>query len=126
MLATIVLSVCSHTLFATTIYLGARSVLATDCPSWSQHLVMWPIAGAASALPISPGGLGTFEATLKYLLTSVATPAVGEGDSVIIPLLFRLMTMIVSGVGFVLYWSSRQRIQAAMRDARTFEQVRPR
>ena len=120
------LSIFSHTLFATTIYLGARSVLTTEYPAWSQHMVMWPIAGAASALPISPGGLGTFEATLKYLLTTVASPAVGEADSVIIPLLFRIMTMVVAGVGFVLYWSSRKQIQAAMRDAVAFEHRRHR
>ena len=122
-LAAIAISVASHTLFATTIFLAARSVLSSHSPSWGQHMVMWPIAGAASALPLSPGGLGTFEATLKYLLTQVATPTVGEGESVIIPLLFRFMTMIVSAVGFLLYWSSRQQIQAAMRDAEEIDAV---
>ncbi len=122
-LAAIALSLVSHTLFATTILLASKSVLSQHCPSWEQFMVMWPIAGAASALPISPGGLGTFEATLKYLLTEVATPPVGQADGVIIPLLFRLMTMIVSGVGFVLYWSSRSRIDAALTEAQKFETV---
>ena len=117
LVAAIGISVASHTLFATTIFLAARSVLSVECPSWAQHLVMWPVAGAASALPIAPGGLGTFEAILSYLYKITALPAVPLGDGLIIALLFRAMTFIVAGVGFVLYWARRGQIQAAIHEA---------
>ena len=120
LVAAIGISVASHTLFATTIYLTARSVLAVKCPSWAQHMVMWPVAGAVSALPIAPGGLGTFEAILSYLYKTIAIPAVTLGNGLIIALLFRAMTFIVAGLGFVMYWARRRQIQEAIHEADSF------
>jgi uncharacterized membrane protein YbhN (UPF0104 family) len=118
--AAVGISVISHVLFATTIFLAAWSVLSVACPSWGQHLVMWPVAGAASALPIAPGGLGTFEAILSYLYKTIAIPKVALGNGLIIALLFRAMTFIVAGLGFVMYWTRRRQIQDAIHEADSF------
>jgi uncharacterized protein (TIRG00374 family) len=118
--AAIGISVVSHMLFATTIFLAARSVLSAECPSWAQHLVMWPVAGAASALPIAPGGLGTFEAILSYLYKTTAIPTVQLGDGLIIALLFRAMSFSVASMGVVMYWTRRRQIQTAIHEADSF------
>ena len=75
---------------------------------------------AVSALPIAPGGLGTFEAILSYLYKTIAIPAVTLGNGLIIALLFRAMTFIVAGLGFVMYWARRRQIQEAIHEADSF------
>ncbi len=106
----------SHCLLATAAYFAAASIYA-DHASFSEQVVTWNIAGSVSALPLSPGGLGTMEATYASLYTNVPDGGRPKAHGFTIAILLRVVYVIVAAIGIVVYWFSRREIDQLMKEA---------
>jgi uncharacterized membrane protein YbhN (UPF0104 family) len=108
--AAVGLAVVSHVLIATSLFVAANG-LTEGAPSWLEHCVIWPLGGAASALPLAPAGLGTFELALSYLYGHFSTSKSSSAIGLVVALGFRCVTIAAALVGFMIYWKDRQVIR---------------
>lgn len=110
-------SLAAHILQATAMFLAARSIFPHS-PSLGQQWIIWPLAAAAGALPISPAGLGTFEVAYAELYDQWQVgDAAGEG--LIVAILFRILCLVTAAVGLIFYLSQRSEVTAAVEAARS-------
>ena len=100
----LVLSLCIHILMAVSLYLVAVSIFDQH-PTLAEHFIIVPLACVAGALPLTPAGLGTFEAAMSELYRLL--PAESGGDGFIVALGYRLITIVIAVIGVVYYWASR-------------------
>jgi len=112
LVAAIGLSAISHTLLILAFWLLARG-LPVQPLSLSQMAFAAPMALVAGSIPLTPSGLGTFEATLNHLF--VATGG-AEGDGFLVALAYRVATYAASALAATYYLASRRRL----------DEVRPR
>jgi uncharacterized membrane protein YbhN (UPF0104 family) len=96
------LSIFVHTCLAFAM-LVAASAMYTEVPTWTQHFVISPIAGVAGALPLTPGGLGSYELAMAKLY-DLFSPPDAQGRGVVVSLLLRLGTIVCTGFGMAVYW----------------------
>ena len=94
------LGLVANAAFITSFYAAAQA-LPIEAPSFAAHLQIVPLAMIAGALPISPNGLGTIEATAEYLYRTLdAGAAVGDGTFAAIT---HRLVMLAVGVAAVVY-----------------------
>lgn len=91
------LSVLVHSLLAVATYLAASGIYE-DVPSLGNHFVISPVASVAGALPITPGGLGSYELAITYLYNLLSSPE-NQGRGIAIALFVRLCTISAAGLG---------------------------
>jgi hypothetical protein len=101
------LGVCGHLLFALSLTLTSVA-LAESHPSWISQMSIWPLAGSAGALPITPGGLGTFDAAYVFLYNLFAARAGQPELGVVLALAYRLMCLATAGIGTIVFFSRRR------------------
>lgn len=82
-------------------FYAAAMALPLAAPSLTAHLQIVPLAMIAGALPISPNGLGTIEATAEYLYRTLE-PSTSVGDGTFVAITHRLV-MLAVGVAAVVY-----------------------
>ena len=99
----------SHCLLGAAAYFAAASIFS-NAPTFAEQVVTWNIAGSVSALPLSPGGLGTMEATYSYLYKNVPTGGRPLEHGFTVAILLRVVYVIVAAIGVVVYWFSRREI----------------
>ena len=115
-------SVGVHSLLATGLYLIARGLPGT-APSLSEHFLIVPIAMVVGAVPITPSGLGTFEAALATLYRFVGGPTSGDMVSgVIVALGYRLITVLIAVIGVVIFFARRRDVTRALHEAQAVEE----
>jgi glycosyltransferase 2 family protein len=114
LLLTLGISVFTHLLFVLSLSLVAVSVLDT-APSVGEQAIIVPLSMVAGALPLTPGGLGTFELAMDQLYRLL--PAVPTADGILVALAYRLMTVLIAVIGLVYYWSSRREVAELMDEA---------
>lgn len=107
--STIVIGLAVHTLLAFCIHLADRAIHPAT-PTLSEHLIISPIAGAVSALPIPGGGLGTYEAGMSFLFQHVPSQPVEDGQGFAVALIYRLLTILIAAVGLVYYVLNRRAV----------------
>ena len=128
LVAATIVSLCVHSLFAVGIYLIARG-LPGAAPTLAEHFLITPVSMVVGAVPITPSGLGTFEASLEYMYRFV-----GNGDSgsvasspvvsgVIVGLGYRLITVLIAMVGVCFYFARRREVNRALHDADSAESL---
>jgi uncharacterized protein (TIRG00374 family) len=116
------LSLAVHALLALGVYLTARGIYP-QTPPMAEHFVISPLSSVAGALPITPGGLGSFELALSYLY-DLFSPADAQGRGILIALLIRLAIILVAGIGIVFYWYNHREVQLLLRETERAAQVR--
>jgi uncharacterized membrane protein YbhN (UPF0104 family) len=116
------LSLAVHGLLALGIYLTARGIY-TQTPPMAEHFVISPLSSVAGALPITPGGLGSFELALSYLY-DLFSPADAQGRGIVIALLVRVAIILVAGIGIFFYWHNHREVQLLLREAERAAQQR--
>lgn len=114
------MSIGVHIALATAVYLSARA-LYDSIPTFSQHFIVVPLASVAGAIPLTPAGVGTFEAAFSLLFNSMIADPNGEGT--IIALVYRLMLIMVAAIGMVYYWSSRKEVGQLLDQAERQQQA---
>ena len=92
-------SLSVHVLLALGIYLASVG-LYQKTPSLAEHFVISPISGVAAAVPLTPGGLGSYEVAMD-LLYDLFSPIEGRGRGrgLVVALCFRLTSIAVAAVG---------------------------
>jgi uncharacterized membrane protein YbhN (UPF0104 family) len=76
--------------------------------------VIGPLSLAAGAIPITPSGLGVFEAALGQLYRAVG---LAEGDGYLVGLTSRVMTYVMAAVGAVYYLNARRAVKEVLHEA---------
>ncbi|MCA9170840.1 MAG: flippase-like domain-containing protein [Planctomycetales bacterium] len=110
-----VLSLGVHTFMATGAYLTSAA-LYRHIPTLMEHLVIEPLAGSVSALPLTPGGVGSFEVAFNYLYGAFA-PAEAQGQGVIVGIIVHLAVISCASIGVFFYWWNHREVQQLLREA---------
>ena len=84
--------------------------------------VISPIACVAGAIPLTPGGLGTYEAAMFYLYNLVS-PENEQGRGIFISFVFRIGTIIVAGIGMVFYWLHHREVMQVVHEVEEFQEA---
>ncbi len=115
LLAIGVLSLLVHILSAMGVYFAATGLYA-ETPSMADMFVANPIASVFAALPISPGGLGTYELAMDYMYNHLSPPS-EQGRGIVVASCFRIATIMVAMIGVVFYWTHHREVAKALREA---------
>ena len=119
----IVMSLAVQSMLAVSIYLIARG-LYSDPPSLVEHFVIVPIAMLASALPITPAGIGVLEAAMAALYKVI--PAVPtEASGTLVALVFEMVKVIMAVIGTVFYWTANAEVRESLEIAEAEETSDP-
>ncbi len=114
-LTAVVMSVGVQAMLAISIYLIARGLYGSP-PTLAEHFVIVPIAMIASALPISPAGLGVLEAAMESLYHLIpAEPTAASGT--LVALVFEIVRFSIAGIGTLLYWTAPAEVRTSLREA---------
>lgn len=108
-------SIATHTMFVLSVYLIARG-LPGEIPSLPLHFVIVNIANVANTLPL-PGGIGGFEYVVDFMYRGLSSEAVAKSQGFVVALGFRIATLVVAMIGVVYYLTSRQEMQALLKQA---------
>jgi uncharacterized membrane protein YbhN (UPF0104 family) len=118
------LSVIGHICFLTVFYFASQSLHAADAaPSYLGHLLLIPAAELLGVVIPTPGGIGALEGAVQGVFVIgneiSATPvdthlAAAAGFST--ALIFRVINMLISLVGGVYYFFSRQEIEEVLEE----------
>ena len=109
------ISLSVHVLLALGIYLASLG-LYENIPTLTEHFVISPLAGVAGAIPLTPGGLGSYELTMAYLY-DLFSPANDLGRGLVVALCFRVTSILVASIGVVLYWLRHREVMQVLHEA---------
>ncbi len=107
LLTTLGISFLTHMMFVFSLAMVARAVLEV-VPSLGEHAIIVPLSMVAGALPLTPGGLGTFELAMDRLYAVL--PAIRAEDGILVALAYRMMTIVIAVIGMIYYWSRRREV----------------
>lgn len=111
-LISLVMSVAVHAMLTISMFLIAAS-LFDSIPTFAEHFLIVPLGMLASALPITPAGIGVLEATIGTLYEIVpASPASASG--VLVALVFELVKIGLAIIGTVFYWTASSEETASL------------
>ncbi|MGD0654131.1 MAG: lysylphosphatidylglycerol synthase transmembrane domain-containing protein [Thermoguttaceae bacterium] len=102
-------------LFAVGIYLIARG-LPGDVLSLGVHFVVWPLSSAVGVLPLP---FGPTEGVLDYLYMNVphqAGVSIPQGQGLVVVLCYRLITVLIAGLGVGYYFRNRREVSEAIHE----------
>ena len=106
------LSLVTHLCFSSCVYLIALG-LAQPHPSFGLHFAIVPIANVAGSIPL-PGGLGGFEFALDWLYRTMGPAGMADSWGFVVALGYRIVTLVIAGIGVVVYLASRKDIKRLM------------
>jgi hypothetical protein len=110
--AAIAMSLLVQGMLVIGVFLIARG-LYTSPPTLGEHFVIVPIAMLASALPITPAGIGVLEAAMDALYAVVpAVPTRASGT--LVALVFELVKLVLAIVGTVFYWTASAEVRQSL------------
>lgn len=110
--ASILMSLGVQAMLVVSMYLIARG-LYTDIPTLAEHFVIVPIAMLASALPITPAGIGLLEAAMDKLYDVI--PAVPtEASGTLIALVFEIVKVVMAVLGTIFYWTANKEVRESI------------
>jgi uncharacterized protein (TIRG00374 family) len=105
------ISAVGNLMLITAIFLIA-SGLPVERPTWSEHLVLVPMANIVGAIPATPAGLGTKELAVEKLYTMMpSTIGQAKGDGTLVTLAHRVTEMAVALVGLVYILTHRAEVR---------------
>ncbi len=110
--ASVLMSLTVHAMLVISLFLIARGLYTTP-PTLGDHFVIMPIGLLASALPITPAGVGVFEAAIESLYVMV--PAIPTGASgTLVALVFQIVKVVLAIVGTVFYWTANEEVRESL------------
>ena len=113
--ASLLMSVGVQGLFAISVYLLARSLYVAP-PNLTEHLVIVPLGMLASALPLTPAGVGVWEVAIATLYEMIpATPTLASGT--LVALTFEMLRILLALVATVFYWTANEEVRESLEKA---------
>ena len=110
------MSMAIHSLASVALFFVARAFFE-DAPTLGEQLVIVPLSMAAGALPLTPSGLGSFEFAMAELYRLVPATPSENASGILVALVYRLVTIVIAGVGVVYYWTARAQVQEVLEAA---------
>ena len=107
------LAMTTHTMLVSAFWFTSQA-LPVFKPTFTQNASIVPPCLLAGTIPLTPGGLGTLEATVEFFYTKIGAT---EGDGTIVALAFRTMTYAFAAVGACYYVTARKRIDTMLQEA---------
>ncbi|EMI46695.1 YbhN family protein [Rhodopirellula sp. SWK7] len=108
----LVMSVGVQGLLVVSMFLIATSMYGAP-PTLAEHFVIVPIGMLASALPLTPAGIGVLEATIETLYHLVpAQPTDASGT--LVALVFELVKLVLAIIGTIFYWTAGKDVQESL------------
>lgn len=118
--AAIGLACCTHMLLVLAIWSVGRG-LPVKAPSLPETFLVGPLSLCAGAIPLTPGGLGTFEAAMDRLYVAVGSQ---PGDGLLVAITYRVMMYVLAAIGAVYYLSARKKVSEAIHEAEDYAEHR--
>lgn len=113
----IAIACCTHLCLVSAIWLIGQGLPIT-APTLAATFLVGPLSLCAGAIPLTPAGLGTFEAAMNQLYQSVGSL---PGDGLLVAICYRAMTYVVAGIGAVYYITARKKVREALEEAEAEE-----
>jgi len=113
LMAAFFIALVTHYMVITGFWLISHG-LPVYAPSFSENASIVPVGLVIGTLPLTPGGLGTLEAGLEFLFTTVGAE---KGDGTLIALVYRVMTYVLAAIGAGYYLSARKSVDRLIHDA---------
>jgi len=107
------LALVTHNLVIVAFWIICRGLPVYD-PSLIETASVVPLGLAISAIPLTPGGLGTLEAGFEFLFTTIGA---AKGDGTIVALTYRAMVYGVATVGAGYYLTSKKSVDRLIHEA---------
>jgi uncharacterized membrane protein YbhN (UPF0104 family) len=111
--AGILLACFTHTLFVIATWSIGRGLPVT-APSLLATFVIGPLSLATGAIPLTPSGLGTFEAAMDALCRAAGSR---PGEGLLIAITYRVMTYVMVAVGAAYYLKARRTVAQVLHEA---------
>lgn len=116
LLGSVLISFAVHSCFTIGVFLIASGLYAA-VPSLGMHFVACPLSASAQVLPL-PMGPSEFVLDRLYLFLPVAGgPPTQPGQGLVIMLAYRLITLLIAGVGICYYFTSRSEVAEVLHEA---------
>ncbi len=110
------ISVFVHLLTVCGFYVVGMAIPGAS-PTLAEHFVIVPLAMVVSAVPITPGGLGTFELSIAELFATMSATPVSESRGLLVSLVYRIITIIIAMIGVGVYAVTRREVSEVMHEA---------
>ena len=108
----LLMSVGVQSLFAISVYLVACS-LYSDPPNLIEHFVIVPLGMLASALPLTPAGVGVWEAAIAALYKIIpASPTIASGT--LVALVFEMLRILLALLATIFYWTANEEVRESL------------
>ena len=102
--AAIGVACCVHFLFVLGFWMIGRG-LPVKAPSLAQTCLVGPMSLCASALPLTPGGVGLAEGAMGKMFSEIG---LASDDGYLVGIAFRAMMYVMAALGAVYYVSARK------------------
>ncbi len=123
MLVVLVMSAVVHAGLIVSVDLIARALFERP-PSFKEHLVIVPASLAATALPVTPAGLGVMEGCMEYLYRVIPTPALdGKGMGTLVALVYDFSRIVLAIVGVIFYWTAGREVRDSIEAVESEEET---
>lgn len=119
LVAGVAISLSVHTLLTVSLYLIARALYSAP-PTLAEHFLIAPAALLASALPITPAGLGVFEAAFEQLYRWVPEPDTAASGT-LVALTFEVVRVVIAGIGIIFYWTAGSEVRRSLDQAEAID-----
>lgn len=132
-ISALLLSIVGHIGILSSFYLCALALHpGRAIPDYSGHLLFIPAAEIFGVLVPTPGGLGALEAAVQTLYglaagTEISAEArqAAEADGLLTAVAFRVITLMIAGVGLVYYFASRKQLIAVVEEGSPTDNATP-
>lgn len=108
----LLMSLAVHSLLTLSVYLIATG-LFPRAPTLAEHLIIVPVGMVAAALPISPAGLGVFEAAIEWLY-QVVPQSPTDASGTLVALVFELVKILLAFAGLIFYWTADRELRRSL------------
>jgi len=108
----IVMSVGVQAMLAISMYLIARGLYRAP-PTLAEHLLIVPVGMLASALPLTPAGIGVLEAATDWLYRLVPDPPT-QASGTLVALVFEIVKLLMAALGTVFYWTAGEEVRDSL------------
>lgn len=113
----IVMSLGVQGMLVISMYLIAMGLYHSP-PTLADHFIIVPISMLASALPITPAGIGVLEWAMDQLYKFVP-PIPTEASGVLVALVFDMVKIVMAVIGTVFYWTASEEVRESIEEAET-------
>jgi uncharacterized protein (TIRG00374 family) len=111
----VLMSIGVHALLTLSMYFTARS-LYPAVPTLVEHFMIVPIGMLASAVPLTPAGIGVLEAAIEWLYHIIpAEPTTASGT--LVALAFEMVKVVIAIFGTIFYWTANEEVRESLEEA---------